>query len=228
MYQIGYDQQAGDWTLGAAYSYTDGKSWFSQGTGENTHNVVSLYGTKMNNNGTFIDLVAKYGNLDYEYDINGGVGGADYDTDAYSFSAEVGKRITTSTGAWIEPQFQLTYGTVDSVSYATKKNYRVHQDSVDSFVARAGIMAGKPFAKGDIYLKASYLYDFAGEVEGSFSNGVRSVDISRDLGGGWWEVGFGTNINLSDATYLYIDFEKAFAGEVDVDWKWNAGVRYSF
>ena len=229
MYQIGYDQEAGDWTVGAAYAYTDGKSWFDKGSGENTHNVFSLYGTKMNDNGSFIDLVAKYGNLDYEYDLLGGVGGGDYDTDAYSFSVETGKRITSANGAWVEPQVQLTYGMVDDVAFKTRNGFGVQLDSVDSFVARAGVMAGKPFAKGDIYLKASYLYDFAGEVEGTFSNRAgRSVDISRDLGGGWWEVGFGTNFNLSDVTYMYLDFEKAFGGEVDVEWKWNAGVRYSF
>lgn len=231
MYQIGYDKQAGDWTVGLAYSYTDGNSTFADGSGENTHNVVSLYGTKMNANGTYLDLVAKYGNLDYEYDVrhSGEVApqGADYDVDAYAFSAEVGKRITSSNGAWVEPQFQLTYGTVDSATF-TANNLKIHQNSVDSFVARAGIMAGKPFAKGDIYLRASYLYDFDGEVDGTFSNGKVSTNINRDLGGGWWEVGVGMRTNLSDATHLYLDFEKAFAGEVDTDWKWNAGVRYSF
>lgn len=228
MYQIGYDRQAGDWTVGLAYSYTDGTSSFANGSGDNKHNVFSLYGTKMNDNGTYLDLVAKYGNLDYDYELKGGIGGADYDTDAYAFSAEVGKRITTSTGAWVEPQFQLTYGTVDSVTFTSKNQVRVHQDSIDNFVARAGIMAGKPFTKGDIYLRASYLYDFEGDVKGSFSNRIVSSDINRDLGGGWWEVGVGMHANLSDVTRLYLDFEKAFAGEVDTDWKWNAGVRYSF
>lgn len=228
MYQIGYDRQAGDWTVGLAYSYTDGSSSFADGSGDNKHNVVSLYGTKMNENGTYLDLVAKYGNLDYDYEMIGGIGNTDFDTDAYAFSAEVGKRLTTSTGAWVEPQFQLTYGTVDSVSLTSANGVRVHQNSIDSFVARAGIMAGKPFAKGDIYLRASYLYDFEGEVKASFSNANVMADINRDLGGGWWEVGVGMHANLSDVTRLYLDFEKAFAGEVDTDWKWNAGVRYSF
>ena len=58
MYQLGYDQQAGDWIVGAAYSYTDGKSSFAKGNGENKHNVFSIYGTKMNDNGSFIDVVA--------------------------------------------------------------------------------------------------------------------------------------------------------------------------
>lgn len=228
MYQIGYDRQAGDWTVGLAYSYTDGKSSYAGGTGENTHNVVSLYGTKMNANGVYLDLVAKYGNLDYEYDLRNGTGGADYDTDAYAFSAEVGKRITFSNGAWVEPQFQFTYGRVDSADFDTYRGVRTRLESIDSLVARAGVMAGKPFAKGDIYLRASYLYDFEGEVNGTFTNGIVSADINRDLGSGWWEVGVGTHVKLSDVTHFYLDFEKAFAGEVDTDWKWNAGVRYSF
>lgn len=227
-YQLGYDRQVGDWTIGMAYAYTDGTSSFTVGKGENTHHVFSLYGTKINPSGTYLDIVAKYGNLDYEYTMKQGAGSADYETDAYALSAEVGKRITTSTGAWVEPQLQLTYGTVDSATFLTENNIRVRQDSVDSFVARAGIMAGKPFAKGDIYLRASYLYDFDGEVKGTFSNNHVSADINRDIGGGWWEVGFGTHVNLSPVTHLYLDFEKAFAGEVDTDWKWNAGVRYSF
>ncbi len=228
MYQIGYDKQTGDWTVGLAYSYTDGSSSFASGTGDNKHNVFSIYGTKMNDNGSYLDLVAKYGNLDYDYELRGGAGNVDYDTDAYAFSAEVGKRIDMNKGAWIEPQFQLSYGTIDSVSFTSANSLRIHQDSVDSFIARAGIMAGKAFDKGDVYLRASYLYDFEGELNTALTNGRVSTDINRDLGGGWWEVGVGVRTALSDVTNLYLDFEKTFGGEVDIDWKWNAGVRYSF
>ena len=47
-------------------------------------------------------------------------------------------------------------------------------------------------------------------------------------GGGWWEVGVGTNLNLSDATHLYFDVEKTYGGNVATPWQWNAGVRWSF
>lgn len=182
----------------------------------------------MNDNGSFIDVVAKYGNLDYDYDLAGGVGGGAYDTDAYSFGVEAGKRIATGSDVWVEPQVQLTYGMVDDVAFKTKQGYNVDLGSVDSFVARVGIMAGKTITRGDIYLKASYLYDFAGEVEASFSNTARSASIDRDLGGCWWEVGVGADFDLGEVTHLYLDFEKAIAGESEVEWKWNAGVRYSF
>ncbi|MBO5245606.1 MAG: autotransporter outer membrane beta-barrel domain-containing protein, partial [Selenomonadales bacterium] len=38
----------------------------------------------------------------------------------------------------------------------------------------------------------------------------------------------GANVKLSDATYVYADVEKTFGGEIDTNWQWNLGVRYSF
>ena len=47
-------------------------------------------------------------------------------------------------------------------------------------------------------------------------------------GGGWFEVGVGTNINLSDTSHLYFDLEKTYGGDTATPWQWNAGVRFSF
>ncbi len=95
-YQLGYDQKVGtdsDWTLGAAISYTDATNTFTNGRGENTNTALSLYGSKLNDDGTFIDLIAKYANMENEFELRSGMGDADYSTHGYSFSAEVGKRI---------------------------------------------------------------------------------------------------------------------------------------
>ena len=88
--------------------------------------------------------------------------------------------------------------------------------------------AGKDIEKGNFYARASYLYDFEGETENAFRNDTARRSFAEDLGGGWWEVGVGANINLSKATYIYADVEKTFGGEVDTNWQWNLGVRYSF
>ena len=72
------------------------------------------------------------------------------------------------------------------------------------------------------------MYDFDGDTQTTFSKDGVSRTIKEDLGGGWWEVGVGTNINLSKATYVYADVEKTFGGELDTNWQWNLGVRYSF
>ena len=230
-YQLGYDEKLStdkSWTVGAAISYTEGDSSYSKGTGENKHKGFSIYGSKLNEDGSFIDLIAKYARLDHEYTVAGGIGNSEYEANGYSVSAEYGKRFTKANGFWIEPQVELTYGTVGSASYKAQ-NGIVEQDSMDSLVGRIGFSLGKNIKQGNVYARASYLYDFDGETNIRFTdrNNV-SRSMEQDLGGGWFEVGVGTNINLSKATYLYADAERTFGGEVDTPWQYNVGIRYSF
>ena len=230
-YQVGYDEKLStnpNWTVGVALTRTEGNSTFARGTGENKHTGLAIYGSYLSDNGSFVDLIAKYARMDNDYStIGAGVGDASYETNGYSLSAEYGKRFTKDNGFWIEPQVELTYGTVGSVDYLTSKGARVHQDSVDSLVGRLGFSLGKDIKQGNVYVRASYLYDFDGATKATMSgNGTDSFE--QDLGGGWWEVGVGTNINLSDATHLYFDVEKTYGGNVATPWQWNAGVRWSF
>ena len=230
-YQVGYDEKLStnpNWTVGVALTRTEGNSTFARGTGENKHTGFAVYGSYLNDNGSFVDLIAKYARMDNDYStIGAGVGDASYETNGYSLSAEYGKRFTKDNGFWIEPQVELTYGTVGSVDYLTSKGARVHQDSVDSLVGRLGFSLGKDIKQGNVYVRASYLYDFDGETKATMS-GAGTASFEQDLGGGWWEVGVGTNLNLSDATHLYFDVEKTYGGNVATPWQWNAGVRWSF
>lgn len=229
-YQLGYDEKLSTndhWTVGAAISYTDAQSSFATGSGENTSKGLSFYGSYLGDNGEFVDLIAKYARLDNEFDVAGGAGSGDYSTNGYSFSAEFGKRNQLANDFYFEPQVELTYGRVADADYVTSKQVKVSQDAMDSLVGRVGFAAGKNIKNGNVYVRASYLYDFDGETSVSFTNGTTRT-FEEDLGGGWFEFGIGTNINLSDATYLYLDVEKTTGGEVDTNWQWNAGVRYSF
>ena len=227
-YQLGYDEKLSvdkRWTVGAAISYTDAENNFAQGNGESTNKAFSIYGSKLNADGTFVDLIAKYARLENEFEIVSGMGDAEYDANGYSFSAEFGKRIQQGNGLWIEPQVELTYGKVGSADYVTARGVKVAQDSMESLVGRVGFSLGKDIKDGNVYARASYLYDFEGETQATLNN---DAVLKQDLGGGWWEVGVGANINLSKATYIYADVEKTFGGEVDTNWQWNLGVRYSF
>ena len=179
----------------------------------------------MNDDGTFVDLIARYAHLESDVDDQAGKGS--YSANGMSVSAEFGKRIQQGNGLWIEPQAELTYGTIDSAEYklGTKT---VEVGDMDSLIGRVGFRIGKDIEKGNVYARASYLYDFEGETENAFRNDTARRSFNEDLGGGWWEVGVGANINLSKATYVYADIEKTFGGEVDTNWQWNLGVRYSF
>ena len=229
-YELGYDEKLSTnehWTVGAAISYTDGDSSFAKGSGENTHKGLSVYGSYLADDGSYVDLIAKYAKLEHEFDVLGGIGKGDYEANGYSVSAEYGKRFTKDNGFWVEPQVQLSYGKVGAVSYATA-NAIAEQDGMDSLVGRVGFRMGKDFAQGNVYAKASCLYDFDGETSVTMRKGSLADTYGQDLGGGWWEVGVGTNVALSDASYLYLDVERTYGGEVETPWQWNVGLRYSF
>lgn len=228
-YQLGYDEKLSTdphWTLGAAFSYTDGDGGYNTGSYEMDHKTLTLYGSKLNDDGSYIDIVGKYSRLNH--DLRNTWGDGEYDANGYSIGVEVGKRFQQGNGFWIEPQAQLTYGHVGSANY-TAGDIKVAQDGMESLIGRAGVRFGKDLDNGNIYLRASYLYDFDGETGVTLTNAEgRERSFDQDLGGGWCEVGIGTNINLSDATHLYFDIEKTYGGDITTDWKWNAGIRYSF
>ena len=231
-YQLGYDSKiSDDWILGGAFTYTDGDSSYTNGSGTNKHTGFAVYGSNLREDGSFIDLIAKYAHMKNDFDVNGGVGSGDYSTNGLSFSAEYGKRFHQES-YWIEPQAELTYGRVSSADFTTKRGAKVHQDSMDSLVGRLGFSLGKDIKQGNVYVRASYLYDFKGETWVQMTSGVVGSDrapvYKTDLGGGWWEFGVGTNLDLGHDTHFYLDVETTAGGDVDTPWQWNAGVRYSF
>lgn len=227
-YQLGYDHKiADDWILGGAFTYTDGENNLVGGNGTNKNTGFAVYGSNLRDDGSFIDLIAKYAHMKNDFDTIGGVGIGEYSTNGYALSAEYGKRFQQD-GFWIEPQAELTYGKVSSADFTTSEGAKVHQDSLDSLVGRLGFSLGKDVKAGNIYVRASYLYDFKGDVAMRMSNGVVSDTYDQDLGGSWWEFGVGTNLNFGKDMHFYFDVERTEGGKVDTPWQWNAGVRLSF
>lgn len=227
-YQLGYDHKiADDWILGGAFTYTDGENNLVGGSGTNKNTGFAVYGSNLRDDGSFIDLIAKYAHMKNDFDTIGGVGIGEYSTNGYALSAEYGKRFQQD-GFWIEPQAELTYGKVSSADFTTSEGAKVHQDSLDSLVGRLGFSLGKDVKAGNVYVRASYLYDFKGDVAMRMSNGVASDTYDQDLGGSWWEFGVGTNLNFGEDMHFYFDVERTEGGKVDTPWQWNAGVRLSF
>lgn len=227
-YQLGYDHKiADDWILGGAFTYTDGENNLVGGSGTNKNTGFAVYGSNLRDDGSFTDLIAKYAHMKNDFDTIGGVGIGEYSTNGYALSAEYGKRFQQD-GFWIEPQAELTYGKVSSADFTTSEGAKVHQDSLDSLVGRLGFSLGKDVKAGNVYVRASYLYDFKGDVAMRMSNGVASDTYDQDLGGSWWEFGVGTNLNFGKDMHFYFDVERTEGGKVDTPWQWNAGVRLSF
>ncbi len=228
-YQLGYDTRVSDnWIVGGAFTYTDGESSFTKGSGTNKHTGFAVYGSQLRDDGSFIDLIARYAHMKNDFDTVTGAGDGDYSTNGYSISAEYGKRFHQDNGFWIEPQAELTYGYITSADFTTDRGVRAHQDSMDSFVGRLGVSLGKDIERGNVYVRDSYLYDFDGDAKMHMNYGDISTPFSEDLGGGWWEFGVGTNLNLGHDTHFYADLEKTTGGDVTTPWQWNAGFRFSF
>lgn len=229
-FQVGFDKKLGDspWTVGFAVTRTEGETSFLGGKGENDHTGAAIYGSYLKDDGSFIDIIARYARLDHEYTAAGGIGSGDYDTNGYSLSAEYGKRFALSHRLWLEPQAELTYAKVGSVEYTSSRGAKVRHEGMDSLVGRLGFSLGRDIEHGNVYLRASYLYDFEGETDIIMSRSGAVSRFAEDLGGSWWEVGFGTNLDLSKTAHLYLDFEKTYGGNVETPWQWNVGCRWSF
>lgn len=92
-YQLGYDHKiADDWILGGAFTYTDGENNLVGGSGTNKNTGFAVYGSNLRDDGSFIDLIAKYAHMKNDFDTIGGVGIGEYSTNGYALSAEYGKR----------------------------------------------------------------------------------------------------------------------------------------
>ena len=233
-FQFGYDRQVVPNTfVGAAFSYTNGNNDFSVGGGDNSIYALTAYGSYIADNGLFVDVTAKYGWLENEFQISladGSSSSGSYDANAFSLSAEAGWRYPLSRLFYVEPQVEMMYGRVEGVDYTTSTGLSVEHDGVDTLIGRAGFVLGLncPDQKGNAYVRASVLHDFLGEADYSFSKNGQSRHLSDDLGGTWYEFGIGTNINWTPDIHTYLDVEASAGGEVDTDYRVNVGVRYSF
>lgn len=229
-FQIGWDMAKNDWHYGAAVSYNDGETTYSDGNGENSSTSLSLYGTRLLNDGQYFDIVLKAGRLNNKYDNYAAAGHThgDYDAWGTEISGEYGKKIDLSNDWFVTPQAQLSLMRIGSEDYTTSNGIHVDQDTLYSAVGRIGAEAGKKTAWGSLYAKASVLHDFAGDADTYLTYQGRSNSYSQDIGDTWYEAGFGANWKMSDSSYLYVDVIRTFGGDIKTPWQWNAGVRWGF
>ena len=197
----------------------------------------SVYGTKKLANEQYIDIVAKAGRVENDYTVyndNGYELNGDYDADGYSISVEYGKRFGDAK-SYFEPQLQLSFGKLDSASYAAHSDYaggrdmQVEQGSMNSILGRLGVTMGSNGAKGSYYLGANLLHEFDGELSSTFSaeNEVTKV-VAQDYGDTWAELTLGGNYNISENGMFYADVTRSFGGDYELEWKVDAGLRFSF
>lgn len=226
--QVGADYQIGEWTVGGAFSYTNGSVDYAQGSGDADTYGFAAYGSWFAQNGMFLDLIAKYSRLSNDFEIADMKGSID--NNAYSFSAEFGWRFDLAKTVFIEPQVELTYGRILGDNAAASNNVRIEQEDFDSLLGRVGLRAGFkcPNDRGTVYVRISGVHDFKGESDVRYSSSKASTTVHDDIGGSWVEYALGANVNITPSTYTYVDLERTSGSDVKENWRWNIGLRTVF
>ena len=175
--QVGADVKVADaWTIGGAFSYTDGSVEATGISGDNKAYAFTAYGVWQHENGSYLDLTARYARLDADFTAQTMTGS--YNNNAYAVTAEVGHKFNLSELAFIEPQAEVIYGRVVGDDFTASNGTRFSQKDYDSLIGRLGARAGFNFPenKGNIYARFSVVHDFQGEVETTaFNNTSRTV-----------------------------------------------------
>ena len=240
--QVGIDKRlASGWHVGGAFGYNDGSATYRYGgKGDPKLYTLAAYATRVSEDGQYVDVIAKAGKLSNKFTaynkysapaLRNYVEGK-YDTYGYGISAEYGKKIRMGKG-FVTPQAELTWSRLSSDSFdaaaPSGESMHVNQSSVNSLVGRLGVVAGVESDKGNFYAKASLFHEFDGDGHILFSEpgktGKRSSFSLKDT---WAEIALGGNYYLSPRSMIYADFTKSFGGDYKVDWRINAGIRFSF
>lgn len=236
-YQVGYDKKYsvnnGNVFLGYLVSYTDGETNYDLGSGENYSVGAGMYATWLNNNGHYVDVLYKVSRLTNKFDVNGKGNNihssGEYDTWGMSLSGEYGKRFEITEKFFAEPSVQMTFGRLGDETYTTNSGIEVEQDSIYTAVGRIGTALGYNLSdKGNIYVRADVLREFAGDIDSKYTSGNTSVSESEDLSDTWLEFGIGGNYRLRENINMYADVSRSGEATVDEEWKANLGFRYEF
>ena len=233
--EVGFDAPvSNNFLVGVSFDYTIGDTDLNAGSADNDVYTLGLYGTYYGDNGGFVDLMAKIGRIDNEYNVANSAGAekGDYMMTGAIVGVEAGHRFDLAHNMFVEPQVQLSYSWLRATDYAT--NIRsVDFETIESLVARVGVMGGMKFAenRGAAYLKASYNHDFLGNVDATMHavNGSNnSAKISDELDDNWAEVSLGVSYSVTDTLNTFLDVGTGFGGDIDQKWRINFGARYAF
>lgn len=155
----------------------------------------------------------------------------DFNTTAYSLSAEVGHRFDLAESVFLEPQAEMSWGYVDGKTFTTLNKTSgiatdTTVDSTTSLIGRLGVRAGIkcPNNKGTAYVRTSVLHEFDGDVSVTRGDGTYTEDASDT----WFEYAIGGNYNLSSTTQFYADLSRTSNAELSEPWRFNVGARWAF
>lgn len=152
----------------------------------------------------------------------------DFDSNAFTVSAEYGYRQQLPHDYFIEPQVELTYGNLSSSDYSISSGAKVYNDAYRSLIGRLGMTLGRQYNENNVYLKCSLAHEFQGEMNVTASYKDVTKNSSLDLQDTWLEYGIGFNSKLDKNVNLYGEIERSTGSEIKTKWRGNIGLRCTF
>ena len=215
--------------FGVAFSYAQTEAKDNLGTTDMDSFSLAFYGTKMYDNGMFVDVIGRMATMDSDI-VNAGAKGK-MDNVALSLSGELGWRFDVTDRFFFEPSVEATYTYTNADTFTMTNGGTYELEAMDSLVGRAGFAAGFkcPANKGDVYVRAAVVHEFMGDatVNSRVGNNAAASLVS-DGKDTWFEYAIGANFNVNKNTYVYADIERTEGATMDEDWRANVGVRFAF
>ncbi|AKS09898.1 hypothetical protein AA957_28540 [Pseudomonas trivialis] len=192
---------------------------------------VGAYATYLDDNGIYVDTVAKFSRYDTDMRSTSNLGDkvhGSFDSNAYGVSVEVGKRFNLDRGWFVEPQVQLSSGRLQGGRYTSTDGLQVKADAIDTLQSRVGGLLGNTIQLNDgmavrPYIKASWITEHRGDSQVRVNN----VKLSSDLPGDHGEVGLGAVLQLNSQHNLSVDAEYGNGNGIEQPWVVNIGYRFA-
>ena len=243
-FSVGFDKEIGDnWLVGGAISHLTGDGTYREGTGDLKQTDFTAYGTRVTEDGQYLDLVAKVGQLKNDFHVVNEMGhklDGDYKANGMSFSVEYGKRFVQDNGFYIDPSVQFTVGRIGGKDFDAASDFKdgkggfksmhIQQDAFTSSVGRLGLTVGQQADNYNAFAKMVLAHEFSGAFDTAFSaeGEAQGSKTHLDLKDTWFELEVGGSAKLSESSYLYGSFARSLGGDVTNKWRVDAGVRFSF
>ncbi len=235
--QFGYDQLIKQniiykWLVGIYGTISQSRDKFEfTGNGDINTYSTGLYSTMFSNNGYYLDIVGAYYYSRQDitsYTPAGMPVQGKYNLNAWSISAESGRRFRFDNGVFLEPQAQIQYMDLGDISYRTNFNTLVKGYDFNATLGRLGIMGGKEFTIKDIpievFLKISLLHDFDHKSKVSVADYIFTENNADTT----WQFGAGFNAAINSKASSYFNISTTTSSDVSIPLNINLGLRVDF
>ncbi|CUJ78080.1 MAG: autotransporter outer membrane beta-barrel domain-containing protein [Achromobacter sp.] len=238
--QLGLDRKLGRQLYGVMGSYTQGSA---RGEGDlsekHTTGGIGVYYAWINENGPFIDVVAKYlkTRQTYHLPVNLNIDGQDARSTSLLASVQAGWRQNLFNGrAFIEPSIEVATGRTSAYTlHGADNSVDVRINASTPIYAKIGAAAGLTLESDEQHALTLSAGLFrlqnlrrGGSVE-ILNNSVPGDRLSNPMADdSRYLVNVSLNARLSPNWRVYSQVESSFAGKLKHDYSGQVGVRYQF